>query len=195
MQSHEGFWKKPMPRNLSFKEALARQGDARDQSLDPSDFPTVADKTGFLLFAVGISQPVSVAKTLVRLGMPLRRAHAALNRLALSRVAAVHLDTAKAKIAVKELGELGVVAAKIVLPDPDVKRIRESYGHSQAEFAIHFGLQLDAIRNWEQGRNHPDPSARLLLRVIEKCPQAVEYALTDYSASLHIETNEGRPGG
>jgi putative transcriptional regulator len=105
------------------------------------------------------------------------------------------MDTAKAAIAVTELGELGVVAAKIVLPDPDVKRIRESYGHSQAEFATHFGLQLDAIRNWEQGRNHPDPSARLLLRVIEKCPEAVEYALTDYSTSLDIKMNEPRRGG
>ena len=46
-------------------------------------------------------------------------------------------------------------------------------GLSQAEFAIRFGLELDTLQNWEQGRNQPDPAARLLLKVIELHPEVV----------------------
>jgi putative transcriptional regulator len=40
-----------------------------------------------------------------------------------------------------------------------------------------FGLDVRAIQDWEQGRRHPDRSTRILLRVIEKEPAAVERAL------------------
>ena len=32
------------------------------------------------------------------------------------------------------------------------------------------------MNNWEQGRRKPDPAARLLLKVIEQSPEAVEKA-------------------
>jgi putative transcriptional regulator len=32
------------------------------------------------------------------------------------------------------------------------------------------------MNNWEQGRRKPDPAARLLLKVIEETPEAVEKA-------------------
>jgi DNA-binding transcriptional regulator YiaG len=184
-----------MPRNLSFKEALERHENVLEQSHDPSDSQASPETVGFLLYPVEISQPVDVAKALMRLGMPLRKAHATLNRLALKKVTAVELDVASADIAISKLRELGVAAARTMIPNPDVRKIRESYGDSQTEFANHFGLQVDAIRNWEQGRNQPDLAARLLLKIIEMCPRAVEYALTDQAAPLSIRWNEPKAPG
>jgi putative transcriptional regulator len=58
-----------------------------------------------------------------------------------------------------------------------VAKIRSSTGLSQAEFAERFGFAVATLRDWEQGRRHPDRSARLLLRVIEVEPKAVLRAL------------------
>ena len=60
----------------------------------------------------------------------------------------------------------------------DVKAIRRRLGLSQASFATRFGFALDALRNWEQGRRHPDVAARAYLRVIEREPEAVLRALS-----------------
>lgn len=53
----------------------------------------------------------------------------------------------------------------------DVKRIRKQLGLSQEAFAI------SAVRDWEQGRRRPDRSARVLLKIVEKEPEAVTRAL------------------
>ena len=66
----------------------------------------------------------------------------------------------------------GKVPAKI-----SVAKIRSGTGLSQAEFAERFGFAVATLRDWEQGRRHPDRSARLLLRVIEVEPKAVLRAL------------------
>lgn len=59
----------------------------------------------------------------------------------------------------------------------DVKAIRQQLNMSQREFAHRFGFSLDALQNWEQGRRFPDSTARVLLKVIEQNPDAVEDAL------------------
>jgi putative transcriptional regulator len=60
---------------------------------------------------------------------------------------------------------------------PNVKAIRHKLGLSQAEFAQQFGFSVRTVQQWEQGRAVPDRPARILLRVIETAPQAVERAL------------------
>jgi putative transcriptional regulator len=62
-------------------------------------------------------------------------------------------------------------------PLPNVKAIRHKLGLSQAEFAQRFGFSVRTVQQWEQGRAVPDRPARILLRVIETAPQAVERAL------------------
>lgn len=59
-------------------------------------------------------------------------------------------------------------------PQPDVRRIREQMGLTQAEFAKRFGLSQRTVEQWEQGRAVPDRPARILLAVIERDPRAVE---------------------
>jgi putative transcriptional regulator len=62
-------------------------------------------------------------------------------------------------------------------PVPNVKAIRHKLGLSQAAFAHQLGLSVRTVQQWEQGRAVPDHPARILLRVIETDPQAVEHAL------------------
>lgn len=59
----------------------------------------------------------------------------------------------------------------------NVRKIRARLGLSQESFAQTYGLALSAVRDWEQGRRQPDRSARILLKVVEKEPEAVMRAL------------------
>lgn len=59
----------------------------------------------------------------------------------------------------------------------DVRKLRERLGLTQEQFSLRFGLELDAVRNWEYGRREPDRAAKSYLMVIEKDPVAVQKAL------------------
>ena len=61
--------------------------------------------------------------------------------------------------------------------DVDVKALRKRLGYSQAEFSRRFGFAIDAVQDWEQHRRTPDRTARVLLKVIEREPDAVARAL------------------
>jgi putative transcriptional regulator len=67
-------------------------------------------------------------------------------------------------------------------PVPNVKAIRRKLRLSQAEFARRFGFSVRTVQQWEQGRAVPDRPARILLRVIEMAPKAVERALAGGAA-------------
>jgi len=64
-------------------------------------------------------------------------------------------------------------ARRFEVDAPDVKRIREQYRLSQTEFAALLGISVRSVQNWEQGRRTPHGSARILLQVAAKHPQAV----------------------
>ena len=59
----------------------------------------------------------------------------------------------------------------------DVKAIRRRLGMSQRTFGTRFGIKIATLRNWEQGRRRPDLTARALLTVIDREPEAVHRAL------------------
>jgi putative transcriptional regulator len=63
------------------------------------------------------------------------------------------------------------------VPEVDVRKVRLKMGLSQAQFATKFGIPPATLRNWEQGRSHPDAPTRVLLAVIAKHPEAVEDVL------------------
>lgn len=56
---------------------------------------------------------------------------------------------------------------------PDVRGLRKRYGLSQAKFASLMGISVGTLRNWEQGRRQPEGSARVLLQVVARHPEAV----------------------
>lgn len=55
----------------------------------------------------------------------------------------------------------------------DIKKIREGYQLTQAQFAAMLGISLSTLQNWEQGRRIPEGPAMVLLRVAQKHPEAV----------------------
>jgi putative transcriptional regulator len=63
------------------------------------------------------------------------------------------------------------------VPKVDVRAVRRKMGLSQTQFATKFGFPPATLRNWEQGRAHPDAPTRVLLAVIAKHPDAVEDVL------------------
>jgi putative transcriptional regulator len=73
----------------------------------------------------------------------------------------------------------GVAHAVHVPADIDVRAIRAKFKLSQAAFAAKFGFDARALQDWEQKRRQPDRAARILLRVIEREPKAVERALAE----------------
>ena len=63
------------------------------------------------------------------------------------------------------------------LPPHDIRAIRHGLAKSQSEFARLIGVSVSTLRNWEQGRRHPEGPARALLRVTAENPDAVARAL------------------
>ncbi|WP_158932240.1 DNA-binding transcriptional regulator [Acidisphaera sp. S103] len=76
-----------------------------------------------------------------------------------------------------ELVAAGVKVTRVVQDEIDVKAIRQRLDLTQEQFAIHYGLELDAVRNWEHGRRKPDTAAQSYLRAISNDPAGVEAAL------------------
>ena len=76
-----------------------------------------------------------------------------------------------------ELAAAGVKATRVVRDDVDVRAIRQRLDLTQEQFALHYGLELDAVRNWEHGRRKPDTAAQSYLRAISNDPAGVEAAL------------------
>jgi putative transcriptional regulator len=69
----------------------------------------------------------------------------------------------------------------VQVPEVNVREVRTKMGLSQTQFATKFGFPPATLRNWEQGRSHPDAPTRVLLAVIAKHPEAVEDVLTKAS--------------
>ena len=75
-------------------------------------------------------------------------------------------------------GEADPSTYRVYVPaDVDVKAIRQHMKMTQAQFSARYGFPLGTLRDWEQGKGKPDTSARVLLLVISKEPEAVERAL------------------
>lgn len=65
-----------------------------------------------------------------------------------------------------------------ILEAADVRKIRDSLGVTQEDFALMIGVSVATLRNWEQGRRVPDGPAQALLRVAAANPKAVAAALS-----------------
>jgi putative transcriptional regulator len=61
--------------------------------------------------------------------------------------------------------------------------IRRRLGMSQARFAHAIHVPLATVRNWEQGRTLMEPSARALMTILAREPEAALRALTEGQAA------------
>ncbi|MBS0640906.1 MAG: helix-turn-helix domain-containing protein, partial [Proteobacteria bacterium] len=165
-----------MSKNASLRALLARLEHIPDESPPPS-----GSAVGLrLTWAGDIRQirTISAIRALVLRGVTVLRAKRAIEALLVDKEvfleapAVDSLDTLAA-----DLADAGVAATPALTGPVDVRQIRERLGLTQEQFALRFGLDLDAVRNWEHGRRTPDLAARLYLRVIDAAPGAVLAAL------------------
>ncbi len=64
--------------------------------------------------------------------------------------------------------------AGFVVHEPvNVKAVRAKTRLSQDKFARIYGLEVAALRDWEQGRRTPDRAAQTLFTIIDRDPEAV----------------------
>ena len=65
-----------------------------------------------------------------------------------------------------------------ILHEPiDPREVRKHAALTQAQMAPLMGMSLSGYRKWEQGQRHVSGPAAMLLKVIEREPDAVQRAL------------------
>jgi len=55
----------------------------------------------------------------------------------------------------------------------DIAALRRFVGLTQTQFADAMGISVHTLRNWEQGRRHPDGPAVALLRIAARHPRII----------------------
>ena len=53
---------------------------------------------------------------------------------------------------------------------PDIKKVREKTGLTQAEFAARLHISARTLQNWEQGRRYATGPAATLIRILDAHP-------------------------
>ncbi len=165
-----------MSMNSALKARLARLGPVRDAAPAPS---FAGAPVTVLLRRVGsFDKRLSVAGRLRAAGLSLQAAHAALTRLAETGLAVCTIAAgADISALAQDLAGLGVRAYRERAGDPNaVAAVRARHGLSQREFATLLGIDVDTLRNWEQGRNRPDPAALSLVRAYDAAPDLIAAA-------------------
>jgi DNA-binding XRE family transcriptional regulator len=69
-----------------------------------------------------------------------------------------------------DLRAAGIGVTTFATAAVDVKALRDTLRMTQDQFARRFNLDVDTVRNWEQGRNVPDRASANYLRVIARMP-------------------------
>ena len=55
----------------------------------------------------------------------------------------------------------------------DIVALRRFVGFTQAQFAEAMAISVHTLRNWEQGRRHPEGPALALLRIAARHPRII----------------------
>jgi putative transcriptional regulator len=87
------------------------------------------------------------------------------------------IESAEQALAFAE-GRAQPKAYRVHIPEEiDVRRIREQFHMSQAQFAKEFGFSVRTLQEWEQGRSVPRGVSKHFLLVLQREPEAVKRAL------------------
>lgn len=65
----------------------------------------------------------------------------------------------------------------------DVAALRRFVGLTQAQFALAMGISVHTLRNWEQGRRHPEGPAIALLRIAARHPRIIRENLENLESA------------
>lgn len=162
----------------SLKEQLERLGPVKAVDLVSEGSPAVLtlqiDPRGKTVATV------TAALSLVRRGLSMLQAKRAVERLIEEGEVTIKVPRVEDRERLaRDLFGAGVIMLTVGAQDVDVKELRESLDLTQEQFALRYGLELDAVRNWEQGRRVPDTAARNYLRAIQRMPKEMKSALEE----------------
>lgn len=88
------------------------------------------------------------------------------------------LQGAREALAYAQGNKRGAKVHKVMVPkEVDVRDIRKGLQLSREAFSDEFGFSVRTVEKWEQGKRHPDGTARAYLSVIKHSPTAVRAAL------------------
>jgi|HubBroStandDraft_6_1064221.scaffolds.fasta_scaffold407567_3 DNA-binding transcriptional regulator YiaG len=158
------------------RERFERLG--RVQGIDPVRSGSSAIVSLRLIGKLDQTKTVEAVIALRRRGVPTLKAKRAVEAAIEGRANVLDVPTIESRHALAEdLRRFGFDMSLITPVTVDVRKLRERLGLTQEQFSLRFGLELDAVRNWEYGRREPDAAARSYLTVIDKDPEAVQEAL------------------
>ena len=160
----------------SLRERFERLG--RIQGIDPVKSGSSEVVALRLRGSLGETKSVEAIIALRRRGVPTLKAKRAVEAAMERRANVIEAPNVEDRYALAEdLKRVGFVLSIVTPLAVDVRKLRERLSLTQEQFALRFGLELDAVRNWEYGRREPDAAAKSYLTVIDKAPEAVQEAL------------------
>jgi putative transcriptional regulator len=77
----------------------------------------------------------------------------------------------------KELKKFGVVVPVVEINAKDVLEIRKRINLSQSVFAKMLNVSSSSVRQWEQGTRTPTGSTKILLELLKKNPNILNYRI------------------
>ena len=77
----------------------------------------------------------------------------------------------------KELDKLGVKIVPVSISAEEIQKIRKTLKLSQSVFAKLLNVSLSSVRQWEQGIRTPSGSTMILLELLQREPNLLNYRL------------------
>lgn len=125
--------------------------------------------------ALSATHSIDATLALHRRGLAMLHAKRAVERAMGGESVVVVLPLVEDVEAVRmELAGAGFAAVRIAeRPAPDVRALRERLGLTREQFALRYGLSVENLRNWEDGRRALDSTARSYLAAISADPNGI----------------------
>lgn len=77
----------------------------------------------------------------------------------------------------KELNDLGIEIPELSISPEQVRSVRESLGVSQTVFSQLLNVSVASVRHWESGIRKPSGSTIVLLDLLKKNPNSLNYRI------------------
>ncbi|OGU34747.1 MAG: transcriptional regulator [Ignavibacteria bacterium GWB2_35_6b] len=77
----------------------------------------------------------------------------------------------------KELKEFGIEFSEVKMSAKEIQKIREGIKLSQSVFAKVLNVSSSSVKQWEQGKRTPTGSTKVLLELLKKNPNILNYRI------------------
>jgi putative transcriptional regulator len=159
--------------NSSLRERFAQLGPIRAVT------PALSGSAGIVLLRRGetatVIRPIDAVMALRARGTSMLKAKQAIEDVMASGFAAIrlpsidNLDTLRSEMAAAGVAAMRIHPRRTI----DVRDLRKRLGMTREQFALRYGLSIENLRNWEDGRRPLDSTAVSYLTAIASDPQGI----------------------